>query len=225
MTTTTTSLVCPKCGTIGKSGKTSCCGRGGSWFRKCRSADSRNFRHTWSEGILVCKTQSQLKKVRSRQSNGAQQLNSSYGIGMGGSQAVITAAETFTLTSANISTRILTSNVSTTTFDNNATMYNTGTTHSKAITTTITASDHVSITTSSDKSVSDSSSVVSTTAPTTTTVTTTVPITSTTMITHTDKPAIMVSNWISQGMFHHARAVFMIIIMRIDVFMHDCTQI
>ena len=32
VTTTIISSVCPKCGIIAKSGKISCCGRGGSWF-------------------------------------------------------------------------------------------------------------------------------------------------------------------------------------------------
>ena len=63
MTTTTSRPVCPKCGTIKKSAKTSCCGRGGSWFRNCGSAGNRNFPHTWSEGILVCKKQAQLNTI------------------------------------------------------------------------------------------------------------------------------------------------------------------
>jgi hypothetical protein len=33
--TTTVRPVCRKCGTIAKSRKSSCCGRGGSWFRNC----------------------------------------------------------------------------------------------------------------------------------------------------------------------------------------------
>ena len=48
-------LVCPKCGTVKKSGKMSCCGRGGSWFRKCGSFGNT---HTWYEGIQICKTRS-----------------------------------------------------------------------------------------------------------------------------------------------------------------------
>ena len=92
--TTTSKFVCPKCGTIRKSGKTSCCGRGGSWFKKCGSAGNTNFRHTWSKGVLACKTRAQLKVFRPRQRNGTQQLNSSYSIDIGSSQAVITPAET-----------------------------------------------------------------------------------------------------------------------------------
>ena len=54
-TTTTTSSVCPKCGTIAKSGKASCCGRGGSWFQNCGGVANTILRHTWYEGIQACK--------------------------------------------------------------------------------------------------------------------------------------------------------------------------
>ena len=84
--TTTSRLACSKCGTIGKSGKASCCGRGGSWFRKCGSTGNREFPHTWSEGILACKIRAQWKAVRSRRPNGAQHLNSSYDIRIGNSK-------------------------------------------------------------------------------------------------------------------------------------------
>ena len=45
---------CPKCGTVKKSGKRSCCARGGSWFNKCGDAGDTNFDHTWVEGIRAC---------------------------------------------------------------------------------------------------------------------------------------------------------------------------
>ena len=48
------SNVCAECGIIQKSGKLSCCARGGSWFGKCGSAGNGDLRHTWSEGIRVC---------------------------------------------------------------------------------------------------------------------------------------------------------------------------
>ena len=98
--TTAASAICSKCGTIGKSGKMSCCGRGGSWFRNCGGTGSTKLRHTWYEGISACKPRAQLKKIRPRQQNRAQDLNSSYVFGMGNSKAVITAAEAFTFTSA-----------------------------------------------------------------------------------------------------------------------------
>merc|ERR1719201_3088543 len=51
LATTTIGSVCPTCGTIGKSGKSSCCGRGGSWFRNCGSVENAKLVHTWYEGI------------------------------------------------------------------------------------------------------------------------------------------------------------------------------
>ena len=56
VTTTTTSPACFECGRIRKSGKTSCCARGGSWFGNCGRADDKNatFEHTWYEGIRAC---------------------------------------------------------------------------------------------------------------------------------------------------------------------------
>merc|ERR1712032_381854 len=72
------SSVCPKCGTIGKFGKRSCCGRGGSWFRNCGSAGNTNVDHTWYEGIQVCKARTQAKTVISHKLNAGQQKNSRY---------------------------------------------------------------------------------------------------------------------------------------------------
>ena len=56
ITTAYISPVCPKCGTTGKSGKLSCCGRGGSWFGNCGNAENTKFGHTWYEGIQSCKS-------------------------------------------------------------------------------------------------------------------------------------------------------------------------
>merc|ERR1719201_1528750 len=75
-TTTTISSVCLKCGTIAKSGKRSCCGGGGSWFRNCGSTGNAKRRHTWYEGIQACKTRVELKTVSGQRSNAAQQSNS-----------------------------------------------------------------------------------------------------------------------------------------------------
>ena len=74
MATTTVSSVCSKCSTIAKSGKSSCCGRGGSWFRNCGSAGNVKLDHTWYEGIQACKTWAQSKRSIERQSNAAQRL-------------------------------------------------------------------------------------------------------------------------------------------------------
>jgi len=54
------SSVCSKCGTIKKTGISSCCARGGSWFEDCGDAGDDNFGHTWFEGIQACKTISSL---------------------------------------------------------------------------------------------------------------------------------------------------------------------
>ena len=53
--TTIIDSICPECGIIKKSGKMSCCGRGGSWFGNCGSVGNANFDHTWHGGITVCK--------------------------------------------------------------------------------------------------------------------------------------------------------------------------
>ena len=45
---------CPKCGKGKKSGKLSCCARGGAWFQKCGDGDDSKFDHTWMEGIQAC---------------------------------------------------------------------------------------------------------------------------------------------------------------------------
>merc|ERR1719201_782113 len=105
-TTTTIRPECRKCGTISKSGKSSCCGRGGSWFRNCGSAGNAKLSHTWYEGIQVCKTRSQSKRARDRQSNAAQRLNSSNGIDKGNSKTVMATAKSFAFTPANTSTPI-----------------------------------------------------------------------------------------------------------------------
>ena len=47
--------ICLKCGTTKKSGKQSCCARGGDWFKQCGDAGDQKFDHTWAEGIQSCK--------------------------------------------------------------------------------------------------------------------------------------------------------------------------
>ena len=53
---TTTAIVtitgCPECVIL--AGKSSCCGRGGSWQGECGFEGDPNFKHTWSEGVKVC---------------------------------------------------------------------------------------------------------------------------------------------------------------------------
>merc|ERR1712037_210477 len=58
--TPATSSTCAVCGSVKKSRKKSCCGRGGSWYKNCGSAGnkrSKKIGHTWFEGIQVCKQQ------------------------------------------------------------------------------------------------------------------------------------------------------------------------
>merc|ERR1719201_917096 len=104
-TTTTIRSVCPKCGSIKKSGRTSCCGHGGSWFGDCGSPGNTKFHHTWYKGIQSCKTRSQLKKSSGQESHAAQVLNTHNVVAMGNSsKAVATAAQTFTHTPVDTST-------------------------------------------------------------------------------------------------------------------------
>ena len=81
------SAACPKCGIIKKSGKMSCCGRGGSWFGNCGNVGDMKFARTWHEGIWTCKTRQfqavldqQLHAFQSKQnafsSNGSVRMDS-----------------------------------------------------------------------------------------------------------------------------------------------------
>ena len=74
-TVATIGAVCSKCGAMKKSGKSSCCGRGGSWFKTCGSAGNSNFDHTWYEGIQACKGRAQSNRAIGQQLNAAQQNN------------------------------------------------------------------------------------------------------------------------------------------------------
>ena len=49
-----TSSVCLTCATLKKSGKRSCCARGGSWYNDCGPATELRFGHTWVEGLRAC---------------------------------------------------------------------------------------------------------------------------------------------------------------------------
>ena len=46
---------CVNCGTSKKSGKRSCCARGGDWSENCGDAGDTKLEHTWIEGIQACK--------------------------------------------------------------------------------------------------------------------------------------------------------------------------
>ena len=49
------STECTECGATTRSGKRSCCARGGAWFKNCGDTDDTKFDHTWAEGIRACK--------------------------------------------------------------------------------------------------------------------------------------------------------------------------
>ena len=72
---------CSKCGTIKRTGKLSCCTRGGAWFNNCGDPGDPKFDHTWLEGMQACtgfmslfssKTQVLL---RHKQPNGTKEQN------------------------------------------------------------------------------------------------------------------------------------------------------
>ena len=52
------SLVCPKCATLKRSGKRSCCAIGGAWYRNCgrKKRSGSATAHTWAEGMAACST-------------------------------------------------------------------------------------------------------------------------------------------------------------------------
>ena len=190
--------VCPTCGTIEKSGKASCCGRGGSWFRNCGSTGNRKLRHTWSEGLIACQTRANLKVAKPLQPNSVQQRKSSYDIGIDNSKAVITAAEIFTFSSASTSTPVPTTNAST--------KYHSGTTNSNIVTSLVITSCNDSIVTSAHNSssrvfmrtqadVNNLTTVTTTDSVTTATIT----IISTSMITHPVKQATASTYWVVPG--------------------------
>merc|ERR1719237_138604 len=96
--------VCPKCGTIVKSVKRSCCGRGGSWFKNCGGTGNTKLHHTWYEGIQTCKARSQSKTVIGQQVHGAQQKGTDSSKGADMTNLIAAATKTFTLMLVNTST-------------------------------------------------------------------------------------------------------------------------
>ena len=106
VTTTTIRSVCPKCGITKRSGKISCCGRGGSWFGNCGSTINTKVDHTWHEGLQVCKARSQPKTVIREQLKEARQQDDDSSLSPGEAdhnyKAVIKASESFSSTRAPI---------------------------------------------------------------------------------------------------------------------------
>merc|ERR1712032_1386329 len=72
-TTAITVSVCLRCGTIAKSGKPSCCGRGGSWFKNCGGGGNTKLQHSWYEGMQACKRRPHSRTAAGQQENAAQQ--------------------------------------------------------------------------------------------------------------------------------------------------------
>ena len=89
------SSVCLKCGAIAKSGKVSCCGRGGSWFGNCGSALHAKLDHSWYEGIRSCKALRRSKSVVGRRS-GATHLWGFSGVRSAIAAATTTSSTVFT---------------------------------------------------------------------------------------------------------------------------------
>ena len=122
-TATIISSVCATCGFIAKSGRISCCGRGGSWFGNCGGAGNAKLAHTWYEGIRACKTLAQSKTAIGQQLNAAQQQKYFNEPGMAKSMVIRTSAnvsinklsatlETIISTPTQISTANTSTNVS-----------------------------------------------------------------------------------------------------------------
>ena len=210
---TTSTSVCPNCGTMEKSGKSSCCGRGGSWFLNCGSSGNTKLYHTWSEGMLACKTWAQWNTVRSRQPNAVRQLKSSYGIVVGNFKAFTTADKTFTFTLTNASTLIQTANASNTA-EKLSTKHETGTINSQAINTpdndSVTVPSHTSMTNNSTTLLTNAS-IYTITLTTRNSATITVTTTTTTMIIHTAKTATVTTDWIFHGICCACDASIMLI--------------
>ena len=99
-TTTIAASVCPRCGTIAKSGKLSCCGRGGSWFKNCGGVGNTKLQHTWHEGMHVCKALTQSKAVIAHQKG----IDSSQGVGMANRKPVVAASKPVAFMPVNTST-------------------------------------------------------------------------------------------------------------------------
>ena len=91
---TTVDSVCLKCGVTKRSGKISCCGRGGSWFNKCGSDDDTHLDHTWHEGLQSSKARAQSKAVIAEQLKSGHQHRNGSAKGEGGanSEVLIAAA-------------------------------------------------------------------------------------------------------------------------------------
>ena len=89
-----------------KYGKSSCCGRGGSWFGKCGSVGDANLGYTWYEGIRACKARQIQAAVGQDLRVSQSQRNMSFDDAVVGlhSNAVIVASQASVSWPANTST-------------------------------------------------------------------------------------------------------------------------
>jgi len=99
------SSTCAVCGSVKKSRKKSCCGRGGSWYKNCGTSDnkkSKKFDHTWFEGIQVCKSTSAVKSAAKSfaQMNAAEKFVFKYANNTAKPSHEFTTAEKVTTTEA-----------------------------------------------------------------------------------------------------------------------------
>ena len=134
------SSVCSECGTIKKSGRSSCCGHGGSWFGKCGSAGSTHHEHTWSEGSLACNTWSQSRIVFGQQLSAGHPFDPPHGDDTSNSNTDTSANETSALAPDNTpgatsaSTAHVLLSMPNTTSDSTSRVYGAGRVGSKAAT-------------------------------------------------------------------------------------------
>ena len=159
VSTTPVSPVCPECGIVQKSGKMSCCGRGGSWYGNCGGAGNAILEHMWHEGIQVC-TARQSRTVLGQQLQASEpQRDDSFNNGSIGirPKVVIVAVHLFTSTPINALRPIsgataipVATSTPIATAARKSVTYDTGTT-AKAITVTTTKIVHFALSTLTSK--------------------------------------------------------------------------
>lgn len=137
-TTTPIGSTCSACGIIQKSGRSSCCGSGGSWFGNCGGGDRTKLEHTWSDGIRVCRARQVRTAVMgqqlqaSRPTSGADFGDASTGVN---SKTFISAALAETSTSTLMPTTVaVRANISNAALTRLSTAHKTATTVSQGIT-------------------------------------------------------------------------------------------
>ena len=130
--TTMTVSVCPRCGTIAKSGKPSCCGRGGSWFKSCGGGSNTQHPRTWYDGIQACKSRPRFKRGIGQQLNAAEQKGTGFSQDTSISSSKRMSADTPSIVTPTTTSdnEIVITSLMTSTFTNCSTTFST---HSSAI--------------------------------------------------------------------------------------------